>query len=675
MKKIVLILVFISSFIFSQNVDSLRFNYVNATGKAKVDALYDLIEVIRHDNAKEALTYLDEGLKYSVKLNYNNGYSKLLSVFSYCFVNQGDLYKALEYAKKSLDIAKTTKNNVIIAEAENINGICYYFIGTYDIALEHLLKAYTTRKNLNNISELANTSNNLGLVYNKVGNFELALDYFLISAKLKKKVDDYDGLVRTLTNICDVYFLMGNIDESLKYQQQAELLSTKIKFLGGTAIAYNLAGNIYRKLKQYDKALDYYNKSKNIYILKNEKFGVVQALNNIAETKLELNDITGAESTLLAAQNLNDEINSKERLITTYNLLSILNEKKKNYQVALFYHKKYTELKDFIYNEQKSKQISELHLNFEIADKGKQISLLKKEKTIRNLAYDKELYQKNLYLVISLFLFVIGFLFFRRTTRLNKNKKLLEGMNNEINLQNNKLEELIKTKDTLFRIIAHDLRNPFNVLIGFSDSLLQYWDELIENEKKNLVVDINEVAKNSHYLLENLLQWSLSQTQNTVYKPIKLNLLHVVEECLTQVQKNASIKNIKIHIDIKEDVYVKSDNNILTTIIRNILSNALKFTNKDGNIWIYYTDFDDFIELFIKDDGIGMAQETIFNKTSQIDFSSTYGTSQEKGSGLGLVLSKELIEKNGGIFKIESQLDFGSIFSFTMPKYKSSNKE
>ncbi|MFH0734452.1 MAG: tetratricopeptide repeat-containing sensor histidine kinase [bacterium] len=670
MIKLVWILVVISSITFGQNVDSLRFNYVNATGKAKIDALYDLIKVIRHDNAKEGLTYLNEGLNYAVKLKYNSGYAKLLSMFSYCYVNQGDLFKALEYAKKGLDIAKNTGKSSIIAEAENIIGICYYFIGTYDIALEHLLKSYTIRKSLNNISEIANTTNNLGLVYNKVGKLQLALDYFLISANLKKTIGDNDGLVRTLTNICDVYLIMGNIDESLKYQQQAEVLSTKIKFLSGIAIVDNLAGNIYRKLKQYKKALDYYNKSKNIYILKNEKLGVVQALNNIAEIKLDLNDIKGAESALLEANNLNDEIKSKEGLITTFNLLSILYEKKHNYQNALFYHKKYTELKDFIYNEQKSKQITELHLNYEIADKEKQISLLKKEKTIRNLAYDKELYQKNLYLIISMFLFIIGFLFIRKTAQLNKAKKLLERMNDAINLQNNKLEDLIKTKDTLFRIIAHDLRNPFNVLIGFSDSLLQYWDELIENEKKNLVIDINEVAKNSHYLLENLLQWSLAQTQNTNYKPIKLDLLTVINECLIHVQKNASIKNINILIDINQTVYVKSDKNILTTIIRNFLSNAIKFTNKGGNVWIYYTDLENFIELHIKDDGIGMDKESIFNKTSKIDFETTYGTLNEKGSGLGLVISKELIEKNGGIFKIESKPDFGSTFSFTIQKFK-----
>ncbi len=672
MKKLryILLLFFISHIIFAQNVDSLRFMYFNNSGAKKVDALYELIKVIRHDNAKEGLSYLEEGLNYAKEIKYTNGYAKLLAMFGYCYINQGNLIKGLELTKNSLDAAKLTKNKLTIAESENTLGICYYFIGTYDLALEHLLKAFSLRKNFNNISDIANTTNNIGLVYNKIGKLELALEYFLLSADKKKSIGDWDGLVRTYTNICDTYFILGNINESLKYQKEAEILSDKIKYLSGTAIVTNLAGNIYRRLKRYDEAIEYYNKSKNIYILKNEKNGIVQALNNIAEIKLELNDIKSAESALGEAQNLNDEIKSKERLITTFYLLSILNEKKHNFDKALFYHKKYSELKDIVYNEQKSKQITELQLNYNLEGKEKQISLLKKEKTINTLAYDNELYQKNIYLIISVSLFVIGILFFIRTKQLNKVKHQLEGLNNSLNLQKNKSEELNKTKDTLLRIIAHDLRNPFNILIGFSDVIYQNWNELEEAEKKNLILDINEVAKNSHNLLENLLQWSISQTESINYNPINLNLLQIVEECLKHSQKFANFKSINIHVDIKNNIEIFSDKNIISTVIRNLLSNALKFTNSKGNIWIYSTEIDNFIELSVKDDGIGMNQETILNKLTKVDFESTVGTSNEKGSGLGLVLSKELIEKNGGVFRIESKVNSGSTFSFTIPKYQ-----
>lgn len=232
------------------------------------------------------------------------------------------------------------------------------------------------------------------------------------------------------------------------------------------------------------------------------------------------------------------------------------------------------------------------------------------------------------------------------------------------------LKKLNASKDKLFSIIAHDLRSPFTSLIGMSDFLLEDIEEFSKDEIKNFVVKINESARNVFKLLENLLQWSKLQTGGLEFNPVKFDLFTVVFETINLLSPNAAQKGIKLVNEMDKEIYVVGDNNMVSSVVQNLISNAIKFSNADGVIKISNEDDDDYYYTKVEDSGIGMNNKDLM-KLFRIDtHHTTLGTANEKGSGLGLVLCKELIEQNGGVINVKSELGKGTTFVFSLPKFK-----
>ena len=232
----------------------------------------------------------------------------------------------------------------------------------------------------------------------------------------------------------------------------------------------------------------------------------------------------------------------------------------------------------------------------------------------------------------------------------------------------NKLEEANNTKDKFFSIIAHDLKNPFNTLIGYSDVLKSDFREYGQDEIFQHLNIIYDTSVNGYNLLENLLKWSQSQTDKISFEPKKINLYDVAQICVEDIENQSQFKDIDILNDIPENFHIIADENLLRTILRNLINNAVKFTHRNGMVSIGCKKDKDNIEVFVKDTGIGMndkEKQSIF----RIDkVCSKPGTNKEKGSGLGLILCKEFVEKHGGKIWVESEPEQGSIFKFTIPK-------
>ncbi|MFA6924622.1 MAG: PAS domain S-box protein [Bacteroidales bacterium] len=229
------------------------------------------------------------------------------------------------------------------------------------------------------------------------------------------------------------------------------------------------------------------------------------------------------------------------------------------------------------------------------------------------------------------------------------------------------LKNLNMTKDKFFGIIAHDLKNPFSSMLGASELLSQNFDKYDAERIKKFSLILNDSAKSGYALLENLLEWSRSQTGNLKFNPEKINILKIIEGILSNIKISAANKNIKLHSEIKEDLILIADKNMLNTILRNLLNNAIKFTHKGGNVFIKTENNNNSVTIAIKDDGIGIAKENI-NKLFRIDTKfCNIGTAEERGTGLGLLLCKEFVEKHGGNIWVESELGKGSEFKFTIP--------
>jgi two-component system, sensor histidine kinase and response regulator len=231
------------------------------------------------------------------------------------------------------------------------------------------------------------------------------------------------------------------------------------------------------------------------------------------------------------------------------------------------------------------------------------------------------------------------------------------------------LKNLNISKDKFFSIIAHDLRSPFNGLLGFSTVLLEELHDLSSAEIKEYAGYIHTSAKTVYNLVDNLLQWSRIQTGRIEYQPIKIDLYEEVFKSLELFNSNAIAKRIKLSNDIDSNTYVSADQNMLRSILQNLISNGIKFTKSGGSIKISSKEKDKYIQIEIADTGIGIEMKNIA-KLFRIDSQfSNLGTSNEEGTGLGLILSKELVEKNKGQIWVKSTLKKGTTFFFTLPKW------
>ena len=246
-----------------------------------------------------------------------------------------------------------------------------------------------------------------------------------------------------------------------------------------------------------------------------------------------------------------------------------------------------------------------------------------------------------------------------------QNKK----QNKEIKEKSRQLEKTNAMKDRLFSIIAHDLKNPFHSIIGFTNLLLSKY-KYIEREKlKELLEMMNESTSNAYQLLENLLEWARAQTKRVKYNPTNVNTHNVVNDIISLIALQASNKNIKLSNEIPKDLIAFVDRNMLNTIIRNITSNAIKFTEK-GSITFAGYQSDKGVVIEIVDTGIGMSKEKVDNLFKLGAISSSSGTSGEQGTGLGLIVCMEFIKINKGSIQVNSEEGKGSSFIINLPLQK-----
>ncbi len=260
---------------------------------------------------------------------------------------------------------------------------------------------------------------------------------------------------------------------------------------------------------------------------------------------------------------------------------------------------------------------------------------------------------------------------------LKRNKELLEKNSREILETNKKLKKseqqllrLNADKDKFFSIISHDLRSPFDALIGLSSIILDDYDELSDEEIKRYAGNINDASKHLLEFVDKLLQWSRIQSGRIEYNPSFFDVSDKISRIKDLLKMNAAGKNILLDYNNSSTLKVYADPDMIRTALQNLVSNAIKFTPKGGKIILSSEEEDGFVKLSVKDNGVGMNEEKVGNLFKIEKNISTPGTIGEKGTGLGLILCKELIEKNGGAIYVESSPGVGTTFSFTIPKDK-----
>jgi PAS domain S-box-containing protein len=249
---------------------------------------------------------------------------------------------------------------------------------------------------------------------------------------------------------------------------------------------------------------------------------------------------------------------------------------------------------------------------------------------------------------------------------LEERQEEISQQNAEIEFQRDQLEKLNKTKDKFFSIIGHDLKNPFNAILNLTDMLLKEKTRFSQMEEKEMIGLIQTSATNAFELLTNLLQWAKSQEGLIEFNPEKLDVKDVFKKNVDFFSGLIQKKLISVHLSVKSDFKIIADKNMLNTVIRNILNNAIKFTQVNGRIDMIADVADDKVEIIIRDDGTGMNVETK-NNLFTLENKSKEGTMGEKGTGLGLIICKEFVEKNQGEISVNSAPGKGTEFKIRLP--------
>jgi signal transduction histidine kinase len=255
----------------------------------------------------------------------------------------------------------------------------------------------------------------------------------------------------------------------------------------------------------------------------------------------------------------------------------------------------------------------------------------------------------------------------RKNLEINKQRQIISEKAGLLEVQRAELAELNVLKTKLFSVIAHDLKSPMYALRNLFHSMHQ--KNMPANQVKAYVPEVLMDLNYTIGLMENLLQWSKTQMQSAMVRPEELDISKMINEVIQLMRLQAEAKQIYIENKNSAPVIAIADKDMVNVVLRNILSNAIKFTPQQGNIEIGVNELNSFIEVYVQDSGAGISREAM-KKIQENNFYSTKGTASEAGTGLGLMLCKEFLAKNGGQMHIESEPGKGSIFSFTLPRFE-----
>ena len=632
-------------------------------------------------NAYRKLDKYEKGIEYATRLysihhtNKNEiEAAKALSEIGSCYYDWGKYVEAKEYYDRALEIFNKNQNFDGIANTlRNIAKILSDW-GEYDEALNYNQEALKFWEEIGNETGIANSYNNIGIIYQELGNYDRAFDYFHKSLDIFKKLNKTDDIVNLTLHIGDVYLQRAQYDKALEYYFNADLIGKQINNKKLKSITLSNIGEAYNLKGDYIKALDYQKKALKL----KEEIGDKKRL-TITYTELgiiykNVEDYDKALDYLNKGIALATEINFKYQLIKCYLNLSEVYTGLGSHKKALEYYKMYIEAKDKLYSEESKQTIAELQAKYQVERKDKDNERLKHTEQLNTAQIRNQQLIIGFVLFILLGLFIMMVIFhsrYQQNQRLNvqlslKNKEI-EDQQMYVQKLNNELKDANVTKDKFFSIVAHDLKSPFNSLLVLTSLLIEDYDTFTEDERKKFIAQIKASSENTFALLQNLLDWASAQMGKTMLVQEKIDISKISEETLLLLMPIARNKKISIKSDIPLNTIAYADKNMVSTVFLNLVTNAIKFTPHNGQVNIRSIVENNHVEVEVSDSGVGISPDTL-NKLFRIDQKiQTAGTDKEKGTGLGLILCKEFIEKNNGKIWVKSIEGKGSQFYFSLP--------
>lgn len=636
--------------------EAINYKYGTATAYRNIGAYY-----IYSNKPQLAIDTLKLSVEMFEELDDTLGMASSLMSLGAAYSRINEIETGIELLEQAAEIFSKRQNDYQAAHAYlNLGSLYSTIMGDYQKGLDNSLEALEKFQAVKDNVKAAYAMVIIGNTYESLGNYEKPIEYYTEALSIFEKTGNAYLIANAFNNLGEVYKLRKEFSKAIEYYEQSFEKSKEISNEEGIAVALNNIGECYYELKNYNLAADYYNQSFKLLEELNDSHKMSISLNNQAAVLIKLNKFSEAISKAKRAISLAEEVFAKEEIKRGYENLYLSYKSAGNYKAALENYVQYEEIKDSLDREKSSEELARTLADYETLQKEKEIELLTKNAELKEAELKRQETLTYLLVIISIMLLVFAVVYYRRfVERKIMNKKLLQS--------EKELKELNKTKDLFFSIIAHDLRGPFNSLLGITELLAEDTSELSQDEIKHLSKEVNNNARNVYLLLENLLEWSSSQLGKHIFDPVKFDLNEVVTQNINLYRKAAELKEITVNANLANEAFVYADKNMIESVTRNLINNSIKFTNRNGAVEITTSKQNGSVLLSVSDNGIGIPEneiDNIFKLSSEVKKA---GTENEKGTGLGLILSKEFIDKNKGKIEVTSKEGKETTFKVTLP--------
>lgn len=615
--------------------------------------------------------------------------------------------KAFANVELAIDMATELADKKRLAQCLLIRANLYESSGDQDKALEGYEEVLALGEELGDQRFQSFAVNNIGNIFFSKGIFSKAQEFYFKSLSLKETQGDLKGAGISLLNIGTTFFRQDNFTKSLEYYQKALEIGIELNDKRHIARCYSCIGDIYVNSNP-QKSLDYYTKAYDIASELSINDIIINSLNGIGGLYFRQGEHTDALSAYRGALAVASKINHQRSMCkinhfigkvhladkqydsahfhlknslalaekmnlnverrVCHDLLSKLYFEKKDYKSAYDHKCLYQAYNDSVINDESLRKAVVLEYSYKLDSEKKIIETAQHHKSELLLAESKM--QRDIILLLAigvsvLFIVVVVILrLFVVRRRMNheliKHKEIIES-------QNLQLQKYNDGKDRFFGLLAHDLKGSFNSILGFSNLIQDGIGIYNVKELEEMARAIHSSASSTYNLLENLLSWSRSSIGIIEFKPEKFLFSDLVNFCRPQWMGGADAKNVKVDVVFDENVEIYADKDMLCTVMRNLISNAVKYSDRRGKVKVECRVIGDNVELIVSDQGMGMSEDVIESLFDMSKMRSKPGTEKELGTGMGLFLSHEFVKRHQGTISVESNLGRGSRFIVELP--------
>ena len=634
--------------IWGQNVEGLYSRYGEATGNRRVALANELAQALFDLECIDTLLFFEN----STKMEWvDASVSKAMAYHADFILN--DLSKAVSFALFAAKLYEQTGDLLATSGAFADASIYYFRMGDYGEAIDLMLKCYEIEKELNDPYALSGTLNNLGIAYSNWGKSEVAVDYFFRAVEMERPLNRPLQYAGRLSSLAKELSLLGN------YKKALELIKEALEhdlLLEGTLREERLAthnvimGDVYVEADSLPQAETCYRYAVSAFEAINRQQLLAASLLGLGRLQLKQEHVTEAIKTLEYCSAISEEHRLQRTLRDAHRFLYEAHKQSGNIAKALLYLEKLVALDSALFKETTQTQLNEFQVRYETAEK--ELEIVRQQAEITKYTTRQYLYIGGLF-VAGVLLVMLVYVITLRTRR------------------NRELAEMNATKDKFFSIISHDLKNPavsqrdaLQLLLDTSDQ----WDPArLTRYYQKLLKSANEQVD----LLFTLLRWAQIETGRTPFDPVPFDLVFALQPDISIIHGMAEKKGVLFEVKMPQAALVTGDFNMVTAIVRNLLTNAVKFTARGGTVLlnitpsgIHATRHDASFTISVADSGMGMNGEQLQNLFRIDRQRSRKGTEGERGNGLGLIICKEFIAMHGSELHVESEEGKGSLFRF-----------